>query len=160
MLGATVKSFRLYKPLPVTRPASTYTSEERPRFEADFRPRVKRYRRRLRIAHVAMILFAGMLIGGLLAPKQLFHYFALGAVSAWVIGVLTAPRMPTCPACENLIDVCFGEHFPECGAGLDKRPWLGPLCPKCGKRLLWGRRRNFKVRYCTHCGLELDEAGF
>ena len=76
----------------------------------------------------------------------------------------------TCPGCSNLIGcynqfrASFGAHCPECGSeklrpdapdGLIRTVY----CEGCGKRLRFGKGRDFVIRYCTHCGLKLDERG-
>jgi hypothetical protein len=94
-----------------------------------------------------------------------------------------------CPACQNFLDYqcaqCgtrgpLGPYCPECGGktltpqsqiyDCHKFPIASADCASC-KRHLGGRHRQgfcfsrivydaFVVRYCTHCGVHLDDEGF
>lgn len=81
----------------------------------------------------------------------------LGVIA--VVALIRAPRL-SCPACSY--DVCrdIENYCPECGAdSLQRAPMFGFKCLGCDKTLRRGRRRSYRIRYCTNCGAYLDEEG-
>jgi hypothetical protein len=85
---------------------------------------------------------------------------AAGLVLIAVVGSLLQKNL-TCPACHSFFIDELAECCPECGSpGLESKNWRGArLCKSCGKKLTAGKRRNFKYKACTHCGLLLCEKG-
>ena len=71
-------------------------------------------------------------------------------------------RLEKCPACHNSLLNLPLSYCPECGNLVDKSNWLsGPKCNACGKSLTSNKGpRHYKIRYCRHCGIFLDEKGF
>jgi hypothetical protein len=70
-----------------------------------------------------------------------------------------------CPAC-HIVEVSgAGSFCPECNGEMKTREgfWRGGeiYCSKCGKspRTNKGGSRNYKLHYCSHCGVKLSDAG-
>jgi len=156
-----VKSFRLHvpRPTPVTRFVTDYTEEERARFREVFQPIAEHYRRRSRIASLGIVAAIFSIIIGFALPKSYAIWPGIVSICALLFTFLVSPRIPTCPACGNALGCRFGRYCPECCGELEPaRWWRGPLCRSCGT-LYWGKRRNFDLRVCTHCGVLLDARG-
>jgi hypothetical protein len=115
------------------------------------------------VAAMIVILFVAFQFpGDLRNPAILVGVVMIGlltfAVSRLFPGV-------ACPGCERTFDDDFGAYCPECGAhGLkvvDKH--YKAECRNCEKNLAFtgktanGRRRLFKIRFCTNCGLSFGQ---
>jgi hypothetical protein len=137
-----------------------YAPDQLAQFKNAFRPTADSYRRHLRIVGVAVwvvfffIGFAGLLATA--APHWLSFslvfagFFLLGIVALWAI-VLT--RSLKCPACKRQI-ITFCACCPECGHSPLAIGWFGGRsCEHCGKTLCAGKRRNYKIKVCSHCGV-------
>jgi hypothetical protein len=151
---------------------SDYTAEEQNRLRQRFASRAEKYRRHMRITLSCFVGFAVFILSGLLfRPRQVAWVFA-PAFLCWLTGIafwLISPPV-TCPGCSNLIGCSnqfrksFGAYCPECGCEKLKPSvpdgWIrSAYCEGCGKRLRFGKGQSFVIRYCTHCGLKLDERG-
>jgi predicted RNA-binding Zn-ribbon protein involved in translation (DUF1610 family) len=162
-----MKSFRLYlNPTPVKpeRCVRDCSPEEQTEFREKFKPLAARYRRYWRVAYVALGI--GLVCGFLLRlvisatmEEWLFGVFFAGLVIFACIASL-APVLK-CPACHNRLDVEFGEFCPECGERALQRGtrYHQAQCLVCGRTLSRGKSRHYKIRACTHCGVQLDEEG-
>ena len=89
-----------------------------------------------------------------------------GVLVCLAIGIILAFTLPTirCPACKKNAENFHGRFCPECGAILIKDGgFLGfgfAKCQDCGKRVPgFSRHRNYKVRFCSNCGVHLDSEG-
>lgn len=154
---AAMKSFRLYihRPLPVNRLGSECTPEEQNCLRENFKRTVDRYRTQWRVAWVGL---SGLVIGFVL-------HISLGAyLPAWswapvlvcgLVGIvaLTAAFEMPCPNCNNDILLGWGKFCPCCGSD---RFW-GGCCLSCRRRQLCPRQFQFYTRFCTYCGLTLDD---
>lgn len=156
-----MKSFRLYRPIPVERFVSDYSAEEREGFQEKFRPVADAYRRRMRKA--LLVLGASLICGIFSFAIPTSHPgWGVGGIMACMLVLLffTTARCE-CPGCHNDLARGLGAYCPECGArSLQQNKWLGTgYCLSCGKELLQGKGHRYKVRACTHCGLFLDARG-
>jgi hypothetical protein len=155
----------LYSQPAVAAPArlvADYSAEERSLLREAFSPIAANYRRHQQIAMCGVV---GIVISVLVAilfrelgpwlvfPLALFWLFA--ACVMW-----SAPGL-VCPGCRNPMNRGFGRYCPECGSEpLQPGNWFRPpRCITCGKCLRGAKRRRYKIRSCTHCGLMLDDAG-
>ena len=103
----------------------------------------------------------------LAADKRRFPIITAVFVAAMIVILFVAFQFPgvACPGCERTFDDDFGAYCPECGAhGLkvvDKH--YKAECRNCEKNLAFtgktanGRRRLFKIRFCTNCGLSFGQ---
>jgi hypothetical protein len=77
-----------------------------------------------------------------------------GFVTVWL-----APPL-RCPTCHTNAGGALKRYCPECGGSPLEETWLLPRrCTSCGKRLVRGMSRRYRVRFCTCCGAYLDESG-
>lgn len=126
-----------------------------------FKPAATRYRRHLGrfiAACLAGIFFSGM---SLLVPDALFPWLAYPGVILVALSLIVFFTLPslTCSACGRSADG-FDSYCPSCGApGLKRNRLMGTRCDACGKTLGGYKYRNYKIRFCTHCGTLLDGAG-
>jgi hypothetical protein len=82
-------------------------------------------------------------------------------LAIFLIGSFKLPKL-TCPCCNNRADHAVEQFCPECGSrSLERENALVFVtrCCSCGKKLVRGKRRRYKIRYCTVCGAYLDEHG-
>ena len=126
-----------------------------------FQPGASRYRRHLGRFVVAGL--AGFVLSGLslLVSDKLFPWLAYPGVALVALSLIIFFTLPSliCPACGRSADG-FDRYCPSCGAaGLKPRPFLGTRCSACGKGMGSYKYRNYKIRFCTHCGALLDPAG-
>jgi hypothetical protein len=172
------------KLLPVTKEVSDYTDEELAKFYEQFAPVLQKWHHLNRRSIVFMaLIFVNLLIilvvslamtkgnilewipaiiplGTLCISSGLILFFLVCSIFVWN----PIYRLAKCPACHNSLFSIKLEHYcPECGSNqLKVGNWLkSPRCNECGKYLEWRRGgRNYKIRYCTHCGVLLDKKGF
>jgi len=169
MPDESYRSFRLHRPIPSPPPPRTvgdYAPDELAQFKNAFRPTADRYRRHLRIGGVAawvvffFIGFAFLLATA--APHSLsFSLVFTGFVLLWVGALwgIVLTRSLKCPACKRQITTLCA-YCPECGHSPLAIGWFGGFsCEHCGKTLSGGKRRNYKIKVCSHCGVVLDEQG-
>jgi hypothetical protein len=140
----------------------TFTQKGADGHEGRFRPAANRYRRRLSKALASGI--AGFALSGisLLVPEVLLKPLGIAGVFFVALSLalfFTLPRL-TCPSCGKATDSGFGTFCPVCGSGalLVSRLW-GTRCATCGRGLGRYKYRNYKIRFCTYCGVLLHAAG-
>ena len=129
--------------------------------EASFQPAASRYRRRL--GRVVAALAAGFVLSALslVVPDSLLKWLAVPAVGLIALGLILFFSLPVlpCPACGRSADG-FAGYCPSCGAAGLKWSWItGAHCAACGGTFGRYKYRNYKIRFCTHCGALLDRAG-
>lgn len=128
----------------------------------DFRPAATRYRRRLRWSVHCGALGAALVVIGLALPGHLMPWVtAAGACLASVaLSVyLTLPALG-CPACSKEADSGIDQFCPTCGSDQVKAHRMcGSWCNGCGRRFGAAHCRSYPIRYCSHCGVVLDEVG-
>jgi hypothetical protein len=126
-----------------------------------FNPAATRYRR-----HLGRFIAAGLggiVLSGLslLVSDALFPWLAYPGVALVALSLIVFFTLPslTCPACGRSADG-IDSYCPSCGApGLKRNRLMGTPCGACGKTLGGYKYRNYKIRFCTHCGTLLDGAG-
>jgi hypothetical protein len=126
-----------------------------------FQPAASRYRRHL--GRFVLVGIAGFFLSclSLLVSDKLFPWLAYPGVALVALSLIIFFTLPSliCPACGRSADG-FDRYCPCCGAaGLEPKPFLGTRCNACGKAMGRYKYRNYKIRFCTHCGALLDAAG-
>ncbi|MGE5191287.1 MAG: hypothetical protein ACM3U2_02215 [Deltaproteobacteria bacterium] len=166
-----MRSFRpylRYRPELATPPKlrEEYSPDELAGFQAEFK---RRWKRRKRLAVPCLVGFgvwaagtlANLFVGGdRHGEYTLLLMLLFLAVIAYLAIFL---RFPRCPACTNEIDEYPSEYWrfcPACGGtAIEAGTWLrAPQCPSCGT-LRKGKGRDYRVRFCTTCGVKLDDGG-
>jgi predicted RNA-binding Zn-ribbon protein involved in translation (DUF1610 family) len=136
--------------------------------QEEFGPVAERYRAAAaRIRFLAIGFCACLLAIGAFRPP-LGATYVLGGVAAlcWLAGAIVVFRQPAliCPNCGENVDGQLQVHCPECGKDAIRFPdgWFQACrCTACGCALKKGRRgsRSWVIRWCTSCGVPLDERG-
>lgn len=167
------------KLIPVTKFVSDYSEDELMQFQKEFAPTIERFRR---IRHyiwwvfypiVFAIIIDFIVIAILPEPKDLsdftvrfvecttaFLFLLFLACAVFAVFFRYYLDRIECSACHNRVGSQPRDYCPECGSDqLEKKKWSWPKCNSCGKRLKNGKGR-YTIRYCTHCGVFLDEKGF
>ena len=160
--------------------SGNYTAEETARFQVLFWPVAHKYRRCNRMAMWLLGLGFVILLGGILCrnglqfvygrdvvPKIVMSVVTWGAFAGVIIGSGFLASRPSliCPACRGSLDQRIVNYCAECGSDRLGTDWLKqPQCRSCGASLKHvltrrGRKRAYRVRACTHCGLMLDHFG-
>jgi len=143
-----------------------YSPEDVRRLQAEFAPVAARYRRHTVIALCGiLVLIACIATDRFLSRPILKEEFGTGLILFGIIAaaVLLAPDL-TCPGCSNDMDDEPADYCPECGAcSVQPRTTFGSAsCRTCGKTLYHGpgyKNRRYKIRFCTYCGLKVDDKG-
>jgi hypothetical protein len=154
------RSFQLSTYSPPKKNAADYSEAEKEKFRAAFEPIAEKNRAynyisigAACVAAIIFIIFRNNVwpwgVAGLVA-FNLLYYFWLYRTACPACGRKTDDRIRTfCP-------ICGGKIIPGNGS-------LAPECLSCGKGDSWfgkRRRRLYKIKHCTHCGIFLDEQGF
>lgn len=178
------------KLLPVTKVASDYSEEELVQFQKQFSPVLQKIRDLGRRVGVVVFLAVCIAVCSIICifvlwicvaeffdnspniPKWLLGLFVIAAllltfcmISGIIYFRIPMKRYAKCPACHNSL-LSRPRHLtycPECGSNqLEGGYWLmTPRCNSCGKWLTRGKGgRHYKIRFCPHCGIFLDEKGF
>jgi hypothetical protein len=155
------RSFRLYRFSPPEKTVSDYSEAEREAFREQFKPAAKNYKVTTRIfISIGIVFFVGFFISeknnSLLS--YLMPWLFLGYIVVFISFLLVSS--PVCPACKRKVDDRIETFCPECGGRVRPRSFLkSAQCLSCGEDLWRGRRRSFRIRCCTHCGVFLDVKG-
>jgi hypothetical protein len=148
---------------PPAREVADYSSEERNRFREAFGSIAAGYRRHARIAYSAMGAGAACVLLGMILPKFAFPWLISSIFIVFFVVLGSAMSAPSlvCPGCSNYIEHSFGPYCPECGKKqLQPGSWSGQRrCIACGKTMGGGKARGYTIRFCTHCGVMLEEKG-
>jgi hypothetical protein len=156
-MNAGMTSFRLWRPPKLKPPPYSWTDDERSRYKAQFRSVARKYR-----------IFAGVTAGSFIATWLLVFLATRGPgghALVWLAGIcalafvaciLYGPIL-LCPACSQVLGgKKLASTCPECGGRLveDQR------CSACGRTFSRaGKARGYTLRYCTNCGIKLDDKG-
>lgn len=155
-----IHAFRYSAP---SKMAADYTDAEKAQFKEEFGPTAKRYRLCSNLMVGALLVWGFLLVisatevlpfsmdwlGGL------FLFLWLAIIGSWLVF-----GQPVCPACGRGVDRALRTICPECGGRLvPGKIFRLPSCSSCAKSLGGGKSRHYTVRYCTHCGILLDERG-
>ena len=130
--------------------------------EALFGPVAERYRRRLRRFMVATLAGFSILLPAGLLPDRLLPWIAVPGTFLIFAGILLYFTLPSllCPGCGGRADGAFGPFCPECGsAGLQRPRVSAARCNRCERAIGSGVVRNYRIRFCTHCGALLHREG-
>jgi hypothetical protein len=173
---AGMRSFHFFSEegSPPEKTAADYSEAEKTQFKKNFEPTAKNYRRFSKIV-TAMFLLLGVLFliffilgsNKFLPEKYVGWVFIpwgslllISIVAALVLGV---KHDPACPACKRGVGRALKTFCPECGSN---QFVLGSLsershCSSCKKSFISGGMggRSYKIRFCTHCGILLDDKG-
>ncbi|HEY1170084.1 MAG TPA: hypothetical protein VGH19_01835 [Verrucomicrobiae bacterium] len=140
-----------------------YSQAEQDELKARFQPVAARYRLLGWLAFAAAAPICLWLIAvtvfSVRGGAWLLVACGVSLIGFTVIALFT-PKL-ICPGCEKQTDRGQGNFCPECGAEtLGPGDWLRhPHCRTCDKTMRRGKNRHYTIRYCTHCGLLLDEKG-
>ncbi len=160
-------SFRFVNYVPPRRTVAEYSEAEKKLFKKQFQPAAESYRKGSRFFLIGFVsLFVLFLFFFVLGENQVISqkdaqligpwFVALLAILIFTALILAIKHDPICPACNNVVDRVLKAFCPECGASnlLSKT-----RCSSCGKRLSGGKGRQYTIRFCTHCGVLLDDKG-
>jgi len=153
-----VQSFQLFKYSPPEKTDADYSEEQKEQYREAFKPIAKRHR----IFGYLILISAGFGFLLLSLPKPDYRlWLFFGVFSIIFIGIFCSLLFgPLCPACQRKIDDQPRAFCPECGGKVRHGNFLtAPKCYSCGIALRRGKRRSYKIRCCTHCGVFLDAKG-
>jgi hypothetical protein len=167
-----IHSFRLRHYSPPEKTAADYSEAEKTQFKKNFEPTAKNYRRFSKTV-TAMFISVGILFliffilgSNKFLPEKHVGWVFIPWGSLLLISIVTALVLaikfdPVCPACERGVDRTFKTFCPECGSGqlLSGSFFKSPHCNSCGKVFGCGKSRCYKIKFCTHCGISLDDKG-
>lgn len=151
------------KPFPTLPQHPRFTEEEQRRFREIFAPGARKYRFISRFVRAIVGICFVIASTGFLLSKIFLGFVGVLFVFWSVLLLFSLIQSELkCPAChEKPLSRDLGSYCPECGAAsIQPGGWLrSPRCDSCRKTLRWRKRRWYRVRACTHCGLTLDEKG-
>ena len=162
-----MRSFRLHNPRAIVpgKLVSEYSDVEREAFEEAFKRQAEGYRasskKAKKCVNVCFLLWGtAVLVGALVHSSRSFICFGIAGGLAWLYGVFNYPRWLNCPACSQNLLEGFGQFCPECNGRLGRVSFFdSATCSCCTKKLTLKSGPNFKIRYCTYCGLKLVDEG-
>ena len=132
-------------------------------FTSQFQPIAEEYRRKEKRRTKVIIYFVVCcLLGIIVGNVDSYLLKVLWYLNFLAIIILFAASWykPLCPSCHSDVVAALGTYCPECGGTLQQVGALrGFECAGCGLRPSRNRGRNYKVRWCSSCGVKLDEAG-
>jgi hypothetical protein len=141
----------------------------REQFAADLKQNQAKERRYAGPIMVIFLVGFALIIGACVAFQQLVKWMACTGIfllfaGASAVGVAASSlqKQLLCAACHNIFQDDIDSYCPACGsASLEPEDWVigGRQCNTCGKNLHRGKNRNFRYRFCTHCGVFLCEKG-
>ncbi len=157
------RSFRLFRDsyVPPEKTSADYSESEKQMFRAQFKPIARRYRfcsRTFIIVFLALFIpmFLGLLDGTQFGKWFPFLFVALMALAI----VFFISIRPACPACKRNMEGEVRTFCPECGGKVKSGSFfISPECLACGKKLRGRKGRPYKIEFCTHCGVFLDDKG-
>jgi len=144
--------------VPPAKLVSDYDESEKAEFVKVFRPRARDYRcfKALFVCSFIALIVALFVF----KSDGLFGWFS-GFVGVYLVLYFTLFK-PRCPACGKNADTCVRTFCPECGSRkISPGGFMRSIeCLSCGEVLRRGKGgRGYRVRYCTHCGVFLDNKG-
>ena len=127
-----------------------------------FRPAAARYRRRL--MHFVFYLVAGAILAfiSIFLPDSVVKWVGIPGIALIATAMLLFFTLPAlrCPECGNHTNNGFDKFCPACGKDqLAISALRATHCNACGRNMGSYKYRNYPIRYCTHCGVLLDEHG-
>ena len=163
-----MKSFRPYFRFgtPPTKPLKNrndYSLEETMSLREQFDDAWERYRQKVRFVMCSLISVAIAVVGGLFFAREVGEWMLVMVLGLLVIIAIIAVwvRFPRCPACDMDIDEDLGDYCPSCGdRSLERHAiFYGATCQGCRTSVRFGKGRQFKICFCTHCGIHLSDHG-
>lgn len=109
-------------------------------------------------------LGAGAFVAWLTVPRiaEVALLVFLASIGMSAVGILLAKGRLTCPACEQDVDDENGQFCPVCGTESVRKAGFWdrfPRCLECRARLIRFKPRQYRIRFCRHCGAYLDTEG-
>lgn len=156
-MNTGMTSFRLWRPPKPKPPPYSWSDEERSRYKAQFRSVARRCRL---FSAVAVASFIGLWLSIFLATRgpgtHSLGWLAGACAVIFLACVLYGPVL-LCPACDTVLGSrTLASICPECGGRLGD----GQRCSACGRTFSrTGKARGYTLRYCTTCGVKLDDKG-
>jgi hypothetical protein len=150
-----IRSFRLFQYSPPEKTAANYSEAEKEQFRSEFSHIARQYRI---YNYVVLIMGVAAFLLLILSKRNdswywFFSFLALAILYSILFG-------PVCPACKQRVDGRIRTFCPECGGRVSPGGFCkAPQCLSCGVDLWQRRRRSYKIRFCTHCGVFLDGIG-
>ncbi len=132
-----------------------------PSGEQDFQMQAGRYRRRIRLFLKLVACAVILIVAALLVPDNWSIWLGGPGVALVLAGLITYFTCPglRCPECGKSAED-FDRFCPVCGTdGLKRYQVTAAKCNGCQRTLGHYKMRNYRIRYCTHCGQLLDERG-
>jgi len=164
--------FRLVDYSPPRKMVEEYSESEKKLFREKFRSIAENYRWGCKFCVIGffslVVVFSVLAVLGTNGniSQKATGYFVVCLVVLMVVFISTALILaikhdPICPACDNAVERVLKTFCPECGS---RQILLGgffksPHCNSCGKDLWRGKGRHYTIRFCTHCGISLDDKG-
>ena len=150
-----MRSFQLFRYSPPKKTVADYSEAEKEQFRVAFKPIATRYR----IFGYFFLSLCFVVFAPIVFFKQDKWLWVFVSVIACVF-LYSLFFAPACPACELSVDDRIRTFCPECGGKVSPGGFFkAPQCLSCGKDLWWGKRRSYKIRCCTHCGVFPDCKG-
>lgn len=161
MKKLAIKKFWLFKTPTPEKFVARYSESEKAEIKRVFEKITKNYKSR---SIILLVITFGSLVFAmlcLLRPASPLWLIWL-AWSILLIGVILQYFWHGlyCPGCRIVMDQGFGSFCPECGGKLLFEFLKGTKCCDCGNKLRRGRGRSYKIKYCSFCGVQVDEKGF
>lgn len=148
------RSFGFCKYSPPEKTVADYSEFEKERFRAAFKPIANRHRI---IGFILLGLCFTVFLLSVLLKRDNWWWFCCVVLFAIIYSILLGP---VCPACKLKVDDAVRAFCPECGGKASEgRFFKAPECLSYGQHLRRGKRRSYKIRCCTHCGVFLDSKG-
>jgi hypothetical protein len=166
LISMAMKFYLLSKPLP-TRTRSDYTESELQQLGFEAQLACNKYRRLMRIGQCFLGLFGisiiVLLVIGALAPdfmhENFLIFWGIGMVSM-ITAICFLTQVPSCPACTNSILEYNRKYCPQCGVTLKSKGFFSKTkCSTCGELKRSRSGTNFKIHYCSSCGIHVDDIG-
>jgi hypothetical protein len=147
--------FQRFRYSPPEKTVADYSEPEKEQFRSEFRPIARQHR-----IFNYVFLIIGIAVFLLLILSKRNDWWLL-FLSVLAFGILYSLLFdPVCPACERRVNGRIRTFCPECGGKVSPGgSFKAPQCLSCGMDLWRGKRRSYKIRCCTHCGVFLDGKG-
>jgi predicted RNA-binding Zn-ribbon protein involved in translation (DUF1610 family) len=165
-------TFRFVNYSPPQKTVEDYSDVEKELFKTEFQSTAENYHRGSKFVAVGffsliVLFFIFWVLGanGIISQKFtgfiVVCFVVLLITFIFTILILAIKHDPICPACDNAVDRVLKTFCPECGNGqiLSGGFFKSPHCNSCGKDLRRGKGRHYTIRFCTHCGISLDDKG-
>jgi hypothetical protein len=160
-------SFRFVNYSPPQKTVEDYSDAEKKLFKTEFQSTAENYRRGSKFVAVGFFSFVALFItfwvlgaNGIISQKFngffVICFVVLLITFIFAILILAIKHDPICPACDNAVDRVLKTFCPECGAD---NLFSRTECSSCGKKLFRGKGRRYTIKFCTHCGILLDDKG-